>query len=233
MEKSAKREMNTYYNERASEFDQFYLEGMGPASIKNQELYKNETLELKRIIEREIRGNLIYDICCGTAFWLPSYYKNVDRIILADQSENMVSKAGARAVTLGCQNKCSFHVMDAFSIGKFSKPASAFLIGFFISHLTLEQEKSFFKIMKKMIEPDGKILILDSTWNDEREKVRNREGLQERTLNNGENFTIYKKYFTINDLEQIAERENMTLTVEFFGDTFFAAVFKAEGNNGK
>ena len=227
MDTKLKQEMNTYYNERAQEFDQFYLEGMGPASIDNPGIYREETRELQRVLEKEKLQGTVYDICCGTAFWLSSYYKAADRIVLADQAEKMIGRARERALSLKCIEKCSFHVTDAFDIDKIAgnEKADAVFSGFFISHMTEQREKEFFRIIKSMLDPEGKIIIFDSTWNEEREKVRIREGLQERELNNGDKFTIYKKYFTIEDLEKISVRENLSLSVEFFGQTFFAAVF--------
>ncbi len=228
MDTEVKQEMNTYYNERAQEYDEFYLEGMGPASIDNPGLYKEETQELQKVLGKENLQGTVYDICCGTAFWLPSYYKNTAKILLTDQAENMIGKAKERAFSLGCIEKCSFHVVDAFDIASVSEKDKAHTIfsGFFISHLTEEQGMDFFRIMKSLLIENGKIIIFDSTWNEEREKVRIREGLQERILNNGDRFKIYKKYFTEEDLEKLSERENLSLSIQFFGRTFFAAVFE-------
>ena len=152
-----------------------------------------------------------------------SYYKDAEKIVFIDQSENMLKKAKERAGILGCLPKCQFIKLNAFQINKTKVKPSVFFIGFFLSHLTLKEEKQFFMLMKKKIEKNGKIVIVDSTWSDERARKRSKEGRQIRKLNNGTTFDIYKKYFTAGDLEEIAKRESLHINIEYFGKAFFIA----------
>jgi len=62
------KEMMSYYDERAREYDEIYL-GKGPASIPDPIAYKNEVTKISRIVSTFGRGHLI-DVGCGTGFCL-------------------------------------------------------------------------------------------------------------------------------------------------------------------
>jgi SAM-dependent methyltransferase len=221
--KELKKSMNLYYDERAEEYDEIYTSGTGPASITDPNAYKHDVINVKEFIEKQNFNGVFFDVPCGTAFWMPYYYISVSKIILIDQSENMLKKAKERAVVLDCFSKCQFIKLDAFQIDKIKSKASVFFTGFFLSHLTLKEEMQFFILVKKKIEKNGKIVIVDSTWSDERARTRQKEGRQIRKLNNGVTFNIYKKYFTAGDLYEIAKRESLHINIEYFGKAFFIA----------
>lgn len=219
-----KESMFSYYDERADEYDELYTFGGGPASITDRNIYKQEVIKIKKSISKQNITGILYDVPCGTAFWMPSYYKNTNQIILIDQSLNMLEKAKERSKSLGCFHKCNFNKLNAFDLNTLKLTPSVLLIGFFLSHLNIREEIRFFSIIKNILYKHGKIIILDSTWSDERAKTRDKEGSQSRKLNNGTEFKIYKKYFTINDIKNIGERELFNVKIEFFGKAFFSAV---------
>ncbi|OFW62654.1 MAG: hypothetical protein A2Z35_02020 [Actinobacteria bacterium RBG_19FT_COMBO_36_27] len=223
MSTELKKSMNLYYDERANEYDEIYTLGAGPASITDPNAYKQDVIKVKESIKKQNFKGVVFDVPCGTAFWMPSYYQNAEKIVLMDQSANMLKKAKERSVALDCLPKCQFIKLDAFQINKTKVKPSVFIIGFFLSHLTLKEEIQFFMLMKKKIEKNGKIVIVDSTWSDERAKTRHKEGKQLRKLNNGVTFNIYKKYFTAGDLKEIAKRESLHINIEYFGKAFFIA----------
>ena len=216
--------MSLYYDERAYGYDGIYTLGKGPASISDSNIYKHDVIKVKESIKKQNFKGVVFDVSCGTAFWMLSYYKNAEKIVLIDQSVTMLKKAQERAGTLGCLPKCQFIKLNALQINRIKVKPSVFFIGFFLSHLTLKEETQFFMLMKKKIEKNGKIVIVDSTWSDERARKRQKEGRQIRKLNNGTTFYIYKKYFTISDLEEIAKRESLHINIEYFGKAFFIAV---------
>jgi len=213
-----------YYDKRADEYDEIYTLGRGPASITDPNTYRDDVIKIRESIKKQNIRGMVFDVPCGTAFWMPSYYRNADRMILIDQSANMLKKAKERAGALNCLQRCQFFKIDAFHLGSVKLKPSVYLIGFFLSHLTPEEEIKFFSLIKNKIDRKGKIIILDSTWSEERAKTRNRAGRQLRKLNNGKTFEIYKRYFTREDLKNISKRESLSINIEYFGGAFFAAV---------
>lgn len=104
---------------------------------------------MKESIKKQNFKGVVFDVPCGTAFWMSSYCQNAEKVALTDQSENMLKKAKERAVALNCLPKCQFIKLDAFQIDKIKVKSSVFFTGFFLSHLTLKEEKKFFILMKK------------------------------------------------------------------------------------
>ena len=78
-------------------------------------------------------------------------------------------------------------------------------------------------MLKSAIRPKGQVLILDSAWSDARALTRKKEGPQKRSLADGREYLIYKKYIDENDLSSMVATHGIGLTIEHFGKVFFAA----------
>ena len=213
--------MFEYYAQRAREYDRIYSGG-GPASISDPQVYLDEVEILVEVVKRTCSGDLI-DIACGTAFWLPHYADNCTRITLFDQSKEMLAEAQASAAAIGVAERTTVLSGDVLTYDVGQVRFDGVLVGFLLSHFTDDEETRFFRLLKSILKPDGRILILDSAWNDARARTRKKEGQQKRVLVDGREFEIYKKYFDESDLSAMARQHGITLTVEHFGKVFFAA----------
>ena len=214
--------MLEYYGQRAPEFDDVYLGG-GPASISDPEAYRHEVDVLSNIIRLTCSGKLI-DVACGTAFWLPHYAAQCSSITLFDQSGEMLRHAQARATTTGVTDDTTIISGDALDHDFGQDQFDTAIVAFLISHFTAEQEGRFFRAMRRALKPGGRIVILDSVWNDARAQTREKEGPQKRTLADGREFTIYKKYFNKSDISEMQSIHKIGFTLEHFGKVFFAAI---------
>jgi SAM-dependent methyltransferase len=215
------RSMSQYYRERVPEYDEVYR-GRGPASISEPDTYEHEVAILSDVVRRTLSGNLI-DLACGTAFWLPGYAVNIDRVTLLDQSHEMLAAARARAESAGILDRSTVVCGDVFNRRIETGPFDWALVGFLISHFTSEQEACFFRVLRPLLKPGGGFLVLDSVWTKARARVRNKEGPQERRLKDGRRFRIYKKYFEERDLMAMEEIHSITLVTEYFGTAFFTS----------
>jgi ubiquinone/menaquinone biosynthesis C-methylase UbiE len=225
MDKSLKQKMALYYDERAREYDEIYV-GKGPA-IPDPIAYQNDVKKVSEIASKFGGGHLI-DIGCGTGFWLPYYAQNCSLITLLDQSEKMLSECKKRVDELGLKYKCNLVQGDFFETHFEDSSFDSTLTGFLISHLTSEQEKSFFVNLKKSLKPQGQFMLIDSAWSSKRKQYRKKKGIQERILNDGQVFTIYKRYFDKSDVEVIFERYGFKLQSYYKGDVMLASVGEAE-----
>ena len=221
MDNDLKQSMLTYYDERASEYDEIYTLGTGFTAVSDPEAYKAETLRLKQAAGDVCRGSMI-DIPCGTAFWMPGYANNCTSVLLVDQSENMLRESELRARHYNILDRCQFIQGDIFSIKLPHQAFDAAIVGFFISHLTQEEEQVFITNFRKSIKPGGNILILDSAWSTQRAKNRPKAGAQIRKLNNGKEFPIYKKYFDRQDIVNMGTMYEMNMEIHHFGKVFCA-----------
>jgi len=217
----SREQMLVYYDERAAEYDEIYTLGKGPASIPDPQTYLAEAAVLLEIVRTHARGNLM-DIACGTGYWMPGYARQCAPVVLFDQSPRMLDQCHRRARELSIESKCRFVQGDVFAglegCGRFDTA----LIGFFLSHVPPEDESRFFGILGRLLNPSGRLLILDSVWSPERAKARAKSGTQQRRLNDGRTFEIYKRYFDHEEIERMAQAHGIHLSVASFGRTFLA-----------
>ena len=163
------------------------------------------------------------DLACGTAYWLPHYAANCSQITLFDQSDRMLDEARLKASAHGVIERCDFVQGDFFEHEFPSRSEDTALIGFFLSHLTEEQEDVLFHTLRTVLNPGGRFVILDSAWSRERAMFNRKVERQARTLNDGTSFEIYKRYCDQEDISRWARVHGAELRVEHFGPAFFAA----------
>jgi ubiquinone/menaquinone biosynthesis C-methylase UbiE len=210
--KKLKEEISEYYNERAKEYEDFLIFGGNPASIFDPESYQSEAKNISNLLNKFIKGKII-DIASGTGYWLPSYAPNCPEITLIDQSQKMLDECTKKIESLGIEKKCKLILDGVFNYGFKEKEFDISLIGFFLSHCNEEEEKIFFDKLKKMLKTGGEMWFLDSAWSKERSEVRGKSGIQERKLNDGRSFKIYKKYLDRTDVQALAMKYKIKFDV--------------------
>jgi demethylmenaquinone methyltransferase/2-methoxy-6-polyprenyl-1,4-benzoquinol methylase len=214
-------EMLTYYEERASEYDEVYL-GKGPAMPGYTRQYTNDVAHISRLVAGFGSGHLI-DIACGPGFWAPHYARNAERITFLDQSEKVLAECQKRLAALPLSAALHFLRGNFFTIPLEPSACDCALAGFLLSHLTRDQEECFFGRLKEILKPQAELMLIDSLWNEERRKHRNKEGLEERVLNDGRRFKVYKRYLAEAEFRELLEQRRFSLRQLYAGDVFIAA----------
>ena len=213
--------MFRYYDERASEYEEAYVLGTGTASIPDPDVFRREAALLTGVVERCVRGRIV-DLACGTGYWLPHYAGQCSSITLIDQSPRMLDECRKKVAALDASAVTSIVQSDVFDHPFPPCAYDSALIGFLLSHVTADQESRLFEKLKGMLDVSGRFLILDSAWSPERARVNAKIERQERRLNDGTRFEIYKRYFGRQDIAAWETRYGVTLSVEHFGAAFVA-----------
>jgi ubiquinone/menaquinone biosynthesis C-methylase UbiE len=213
--------MRSYYDERAEEYDEIYL-GKGHTTI-DADVYEEDVAKACEVVSRFVKGHLI-DIACGAGFWLPNYARNCSQITFLDQSERMLSKCKERVEQLGLTAISNFVQGDFLYVNLETSQYDCALVGFFLSHLTFEQENAFFGRLEEVLRPNPQLMLIDSAWNHRRQQHREKEGTQERVLNDGRTFRIYKRYFEESDVEEMFKRYGFEAVSYYVGDALIAAI---------
>ena len=97
------------------------------------------------------------------------------------------------------------------------------ILGLMVSYLHREDEKAFFERINQILTPRARLLIIDSLWNPKRSKYRNKEGVEERTLNDGRKFKVYKRYLDKADIARTFKANGFAIKSVYLGDMLFAA----------
>lgn len=218
------REMMSYYDERAEEYDEIYL-GKSHTTI-DADVYRKDVANVSEMVSRFGKGHLI-DIACGAGFWLPNYARNCNQITFLDQSARMLSKCKDRVEELGLADISSFIQGDFLDIKLEASKYDCALVGFLLSHITLEQEKTFFRKLKENLKANPQLMFIESAWNKRRQRYQEKEGVQERVLNNGRIFRVYKRYFDKPAVEEMFEWYKFEVISYYTGEAIIAAI--AEG----
>jgi ubiquinone/menaquinone biosynthesis C-methylase UbiE len=221
MDSNLRLSMLQYYDERAPEYEEAYVLGTGTSSIADPTVFRVEATILGDVVEQISTGRLV-DLACGTAFWLPRYAARCSAITLFDQSDRMLAECRKKTVQLGIADKCSIVRGDFFEDRPLLGQFDSALIGFFLSHLTDEQEPVLFNALRQMLGTSGCFLILDSAWSPERARFNAKIERQARKLNNGASFEIYKRYYDQQDVEGWGRKYGLTTAIEHFGAAFLA-----------
>lgn len=221
-EKEIQREMLSYYNERAKEHDIVYM-GKGPALQQYSDEYARDVARISEMASDFGNGHVI-DIACGTGFWAPHYARNCSHVTFVDQSASMLSECRNRVEALGQKSVFHFIRGNFFDV---ELPAAAYdcaLIGFLLSHLVQEQEEALFSKLGEILKPTAQLMVIDSAWSEKREGHRRKAGIEERTLEDGRTFRVYKKYFEHSEIHEMLKEHGFIVKSFYGGDMLLAAI---------
>jgi ubiquinone/menaquinone biosynthesis C-methylase UbiE len=211
--------MRRYYDERASEYEEAYLLGTGTASIPDPEVFRREVSLVADAVDRFASGRLI-DLACGTGYWLRFYAAHCSSITLIDQSPRMLDECRKKVMALNVASRTTVILGDVFEHAFTPRAYDAALIGFLISHLSEGEEQQLFDRLKALLSEGGRFLILDSAWSLARARFNTKVGRQQRRLNDGTSFEIYKRYIDRQDILDWTTKYDVAVSIEHFGNAF-------------
>jgi ubiquinone/menaquinone biosynthesis C-methylase UbiE len=193
--------VRTYYERRAREYDDWYL-GTGRYAERDRPGWQQDLLGLITALE-ELPPARTLDIACGTGFLtrhLPG------EIVGLDQSESMLEEARRQAPN------ATYVQGNALELPFPDREFDRLFTAHFYGHLEGGDREIFLHEGRRVA---GEIVIVDSAL---RESVEPQER-QERILNDGSRWEVYKRYFTPDGLaEEVGGGETV------FAGRWFVAV---------
>ena len=170
--------MKAYYDRRAPEYDEWYY-GVGRFVDDDRPGWAAELAALARALEQLPPAHTL-DVACGTAFLTRRLRGD---LVCLDQSPDMLAVARARLPG------ATFVEGDALERLPF--PDGAFdriFTGHFYGHLGPDDRARFLAEARRVAR---ELVVVDSAMRVGVEP----EGYQERTLNDGSRWEVYKRYF--------------------------------------
>jgi ubiquinone/menaquinone biosynthesis C-methylase UbiE len=176
--------VKAYYERRATEYDDWWL-GTGLHAGRHRPGWHESVAELAAVL-RELPPAKTLDVACGTGF-LTQHLRGT--IVGLDQSASMLEIAQARLP------EASFVEADAPPL---QLPDDAFdrvFTSFFYGHLEEDARNTFLAEARRVAR---ELVVVDSALNEDHEPVE----MQERVLQDGSTWQVYKRFFTATGLAQ-------------------------------
>jgi ubiquinone/menaquinone biosynthesis C-methylase UbiE len=170
--------METYYDTRAPEYDDWYR-GTGLFADRERPGCHAELTELTSVVGRLHAGRTL-DVACGTGF-LTQHLRGT--VVGLDQSPRMLDEAARQAPN------ASFVQGDALALPFPNASFSRVFAGHFYGHLR-EPERAIFLGEARRVATE--LVIVDSS----RAHSEVDADIQERVLNDGTRWEVYKRWFT-------------------------------------
>jgi ubiquinone/menaquinone biosynthesis C-methylase UbiE len=167
-----------YYDARAPEYDEWY-EGLGRFAPLDRSHWDDELRDLERTTASLAPARTV-DVACGTAFLTRHLRGDVTGL---DQSERMLAIARER------MPNARFVRGDALDLPFPDDSFERVFTGHFYGHLE-EPERVRFLAEARRVAPE--LVVVDAAVRPDRAAVER----QERILNDGSRWAVYKRYFT-------------------------------------
>lgn len=174
--------MKEYYDTRAPEYDEWYL-GIGRFASRERPGWHDAVSALEQAVQR-LEPARTLDVACGTGFLTRHLRGPVTGL---DQSDRMLEIARERMPA------AEFVQADAIPLPFSDDAFDRVFTGHFYGHLEGAEREAFLAEARRVAPA---LIVVDSAVRPDHE----REEVQERILNDGSAFEVYKRYFDGDEL---------------------------------
>jgi ubiquinone/menaquinone biosynthesis C-methylase UbiE len=169
--------VKAYYERRAPEYDDWWL-GTGLFTNRHRAGWDEERAALTGTLEALAPARTL-DVACGTGFLTQHLHGEITGL---DQSESMLDLARAKVP------EGRFVQGEALELPFADDSFERLLTSFFYGHLEEDDRKAFLREAHRVA---SELVVVDSALHDGVEPVE----WQERVLNDGSRWQVYKRYF--------------------------------------
>ncbi len=181
-ERGSLSNLKEYYDRRAPEYDEWY-HGLGRFDSLERPNWDDELRELEQTIASLPPARTL-DVGCGTGF-LTRHLRG--DVVGLDQSERMLAIARERMPT--AHFVCGEALDPPFANSSFDRVFT----GHFYGHLGQPERERFLTEVRRVA---SQLIVVDSAQRPDRQSIER----QLRTLNDGQTFDIFKRYFSAPEL---------------------------------
>ncbi len=193
-----------YYRARAPEFEQWILrEGRYAHGDEADAAWHREMAELQRFVGTLTDGN-IFEIAAGTGWWTRLLAQR-NRVVASDYAPEMLEEARRRDGAHVPFGRCR---ADAYRLPAGDGAWDGCMFGFWLSHVPVPRSAEFIREAARIVRPGGWIVLVDSRQAElsgasDQNTAGDRVQRQHRRLNDGREFTIWKIYWSPEELRSL------------------------------
>lgn len=193
-----------YYRARAPEFEQWILrEGRYAHGPEADASWHREMAELQQFVG-SLTDASVFEVASGTGWWT-RLLAGSNRVVASDYAPEMHDAARRRDgphVPLG---RCR---ADAYRLPAADGAWDACMFGFWLSHVPVPRSEEFIREAARIVRPGGWIVLVDSKQAEhsgasDQFVKGDRVQRQHRRLNDGREFTIWKIYWSPDELHSL------------------------------
>lgn len=221
-----------YYNKRAAEYDEwFYRLNRYDKGKESNDKWFNEVKILKKNLYSLTGVHSILEFAPGTGIWTKELALIGDEITAVDSSEEMINLNKEKNKFI--QDRIRYENCNIFE-WKSVKTYDLIFFSFWLSHVPPAELKGFIDTLYKALQSDGTVFIIDSLKSSistaKNHTLKDNSIVQQRRLNNGETFTIYKIFYDAKELEKIFEKRGFKIKLKITGEFFwYGKAWKDQG----
>jgi demethylmenaquinone methyltransferase/2-methoxy-6-polyprenyl-1,4-benzoquinol methylase len=206
-----------YYLERAAEYDLVYAKPERQRDIE----------AVGRMVTEELAGRDVLDIAAGTGFWTERYASAARSTTLCDVNEATLLVARSRREW---PPDVRFACCDAFDLGGVPGVFDAAFVGFFWSHVDLDDLDRFLSAMIERLDPGAVVVVVDNRYVEGSNHPITRTDAsgntyQRRRLEDGRAWEVRKNFPAEREVEDRLARHGITATVTSL-TYFWTATFR-------
>ena len=226
-------EQQAYYVNRAPEYDEWWeRKGRYDLGPEGNKIWWDEVAEVIRFFETIELGGKAVDIAAGTGYWTEFLAGHGADVTAVDGSEEVLAINRQRLQKAGLIERVKYQQVDLFGWSETERYDVAFM-GFWISHIPEVLMDPFFAHLSSALTAGGKVLLVDSqsrSDNPERGTQTLSEEIQIRTLKDGRQSRIVKKFHSPGKLTDLLARHGIDATIKVTSEYFVYGMGTKDGS---
>jgi demethylmenaquinone methyltransferase/2-methoxy-6-polyprenyl-1,4-benzoquinol methylase len=211
--------MQSYYDERATQYDDWYNHVNMYDDPVNNAAWHAEVAHLTAWVKDFGHGRLL-EIASGTGWWTRHLAQRA-AVTTLDYSSAMIAVLRERLRAEG--QRAGISRGDAYRLPFANGAFDTCFFGFWLSHVPSPLLDTFFGEVRRVVRPGGEVMIVDSK--PFRGELPGAELKQERVLNDGSRHQIVKVYHTPESLRALLERYSRRVETRTTGKFFTFGTF--------
>lgn len=190
--------MRTYYDQRADEYDEWYLRQGRFATRPEAQPWHAEVALLRARVSAFGQGRLL-EIAAGTGWWTQHLARRA-AVTALDYAPAMLTQTGERLRSQGLH--ASRVRADAYALPLASASFDCCFFGFWISHVPYARLPHFLDELRRVVRKHGRVMVVDSAPSEPGQQP-GVEFMQERILNDGSRHEVLKILHTPETLARV------------------------------
>jgi len=184
------RAMRAYYDERAEQYDEWYLSQGGYAKRPDRD-WATEVAQLAGLVKGFGSGRIL-EVAPGTGWWT-QYLSRNGKLVGVDFALRMLEQTRKRLVA---QHLSAALVRgDAYSLPFSDTAFDSCFFGFWLSHVPRKRTGAFLAEVRRVLKPGALVMVADSAasiWESGDSPKPGSEYLDQRGLNDGSQHQVLK-----------------------------------------